>query len=390
MYKRQITVLNAEIPDDELPKGEPPITDDSAPADGETDENNQQDNQESENVPTIDTGESPREDDPFPSAPTETVDTGITEPGYEEAPADTPDAPVTQPPTDAADSTQDGASENPSADTLSAAATEAPAENDDEDDDDIAPDNIVIEGPAKVTRGSKIKYPSDLGSSYSTFQYYVDGKFAYCLEADRSSPKGGSFAQEILESNPGLIKALYYGYGGPGDISAAYYPNYSGNVRTVLTHIAVSYFYTGSLSRATKGCSSSGVKKYDIEGWINYLKELPDPPSPKISLSDKTLEVVSISDGIQTTGTTTLNADSRNNITVTLPDEITYHNQDTGEVQTGGSVQINGGTTFYFSAPASLNGSWRTEDLKGSISHIWKALVITTGTKTQNLSLIHI
>ena len=394
---RIITVLNAGIPDDESPEEEPPIADDPASADDETEENASEDNQESEDVPATDTGEAPREDEPFPSAPTETVDTNTPEPGYEEAPADapdtpdvpaaadTPDVPAAQPPADAADATQDGASENPSADTLTAAATEAPAEGDDEDDDDIAPDNIVIEGPAKVTRGSKIKYPSDLGSSYSTFQYYVDGKFAYCLEADRSSPKSGSFAQEILESNPGLIKALYYGYGGPGDISAAYYPNYSGNVRTVLTHIAVSYFYTGSLSRATKGCSSSGVKKYDIEGWINYLKELPDPPSPKISLSDKTLEVVSISDGIQTTGTTTLNADSRNSITVTLPDEITYHNQDTGEAQTGGSIQINGGTTFYFSAPASLNGTWRTDDLKGAISHIWKALVITTGTKTQNL-----
>ncbi|MBR2288168.1 MAG: hypothetical protein IJ865_07975, partial [Clostridia bacterium] len=99
----------------------------------------------------------------------------------------------------------------------------------DDDWEDIDPDNIVLEGDAKMVRGSKVTYPSALGS-WSTFKYTVDGKMAYCLESAKSSPKGGSFAQEILDSNPNLTKALYYGYGGPGDLSASFFPDYSANV----------------------------------------------------------------------------------------------------------------------------------------------------------------
>ena len=253
-----------------------------------------------------------------------------------------------------------------------------------EDDEEDDPENIVIEGPAKLNRGSKIKYPSDLGN-YSTFNYTVDGKMAYCLEADKKSPKTGSFAQYILDTNPDLCKALYYGYGGPGDVTTAYFPNYSNKVRYVLTHIAASYMYTGDYSKATKGCTSSGLKKYGVEAWINYLKELPDPPSPRISLSETALTIVSNTGGVQTTGATKLNADSRNSITLALPDNVTWHNQDTGETQTGGSVQIAGGTTFYFSAPSSITGVWNTAEMNGTIDRIWKVLVIQTGTKTQDM-----
>ncbi|MBR6220737.1 MAG: LPXTG cell wall anchor domain-containing protein, partial [Clostridia bacterium] len=205
------------------------------------------------------------------------------------------------------------------------------------------------------------------------------------LESSKTSPKGGSFAQEILDSNPNLTKALYYGYGGPEDLSASFFPDYSANVRYILTHIAASYFFTGSYSSATKGCTSSGLKKYRVQEWIDYIAGLEDPPSPGISLSDKSLEVTGITGGVQTTYSTTLNADHRNTITLALPDNVTYHNDSTGETQTGGTVTIGGGTTFHFSAPTSVSGTWKTGDMKGMIAMIWKVLVVKTGTKTQKL-----
>ena len=250
--------------------------------------------------------------------------------------------------------------------------------------EEIDPDNIVLEGDAKMVRGSKVTYPSSLGS-WSTFKYTVNGKMAYCLESSKTSPKGGSFAQEILDSNPNLTKALYYGYGGPEDLSASFFPDYSANVRYILTHIAASYFFTGSYSSATKGCSSSGLKKYRVQEWIDYIAGLEDPPSPGISLSDKSLEVTGIANGVQTTSSTTLNADHRNSITLALPDNVTFHNENTGETQTGGTVTIGGGTTFHFSAPTSVSGTWKTGDMKGMIAMIWKVLVVKTGTKTQKL-----
>lgn len=273
--------------------------------------------------------------------------------------------------------------------TLSLASVDGGEGDDDatEEEDDmeeIDPDNIVLEGDAKMVRGSKVTYPRALGS-WSTFKYTVDGKMAYCLESSKTSPKGGSFAQEILDSNPNLTKTLYYGYGGPGDLSASFYPDYSANVRYILTHIAASYFFTGSYSSATKGCSSSGLKKYRVQEWIDYIAGLEDPPSPGISLSDKSLEVTGITGGVQTTSSTTLNADHRNTITLALPDNVTYHNESTGETQTGGTVTIGGGTTFHFSAPTSVSGTWKTGDMKGMIAMIWKVLVVKTGTKTQKL-----
>lgn len=129
--------------------------------------------------------------------------------------------------------------------TLSLASVDGSEGDDDatEEDDDmeeIDPDNIVLEGDAKMVRGSKVTYPSSLGS-WSTFKYTVNGKMAYCLESSKTSPKGGSFAQEILDSNPNLTKTLYYGYGGPEDLSASFFPDYSANVCYILTHIATSY-----------------------------------------------------------------------------------------------------------------------------------------------------
>ena len=94
---------------------------------------------------------------------------------------------------------------------------------------------------------------------------------------------------------------------------------------------------------------------------------------------------MAVSGGVQVTSSTTLNADHRNHITLGLPGNVTYHNDNTGESQTGGTVNISGGTTFHFSAPTSVGGSWKSGDMSGIIGMIWKVLVVKTGTKTQKL-----
>ena len=91
----------------------------------------------------------------------------------------------------------------------------------------------------------------------------------------------------------------------------------------------------GQHAKATNGCSSSGLKKYRVKEWIDYLAALEDPPSPALGLSNKTLDIVSVSGGVQVTSSTTLNADHRNHITLSLPGNVTYHNDTTGESQTG-------------------------------------------------------
>ena len=279
----------------------------------------------------------------------------------------------------------EGDPEDPTEDDDGSEDPEDDGSDDGEDnDDDIDPDNIVIHGDAKLERSTHLTYPSDLGD-HSTFVYKIDGKVAYCLESTKASPKKGSFAQSVLENNPDVSKALYYGFSGAGDMSAEFYPNYEKDVRYILTHMAASYFYTGDYAAATTGCTSSGLAKYRFDEWVDYLRNMPDPPSTSISLSETNLTVVSTENGVETTSETKLKADSRNSITIDLPADVTYHNSNTGETVTGQTVTVYGGTTFYFTAPSTKEGTWNSGDMNGSINKIWKALVIKTGTKTQDL-----
>lgn len=236
-------------------------------------------------------------------------------------------------------------------------------------------------GSATMVKGRKIYYPGNLGN-YSTCYFTVNGKIAYCLESAKGSPDTGSYAAKIIDGNPNLQKALYYGYGGTGDVTASYMPSFDEDLKYVFTHIAASYFYCGMDGFA--GCTMDDLRECGVLGWIDYLKSLPAPPNPQISLS-KTALTAAYDGSKQVTGTTKLNGDSRNSITIKLPKDVTFHNKTDGSRQTGGNVRVPGGTSFYFTAPVTVNGDWNTGAMKGSIRVIWKALVVPTGSATQDI-----
>jgi len=56
-----------------------------------------------------------------------------------------------------------------------------------------------------------------------------------------------------------------------------------------------------------------------------------------------------------------------------------------GETQTGGNVKIYGGTTFYFSAPKTVTGTWKSGTLTGQMGTQWKTLVVSTGSGNQDI-----
>ena len=240
---------------------------------------------------------------------------------------------------------------------------------------------VRASGSATMVKGRKIYYPGNLGN-YSTCYFTVNGKIAYCLESAKGSPDSGSYAAQIIDGNPNLQKALYYGYGGTGDVTASYMPYFGEDLKYVFTHIAASYFYCGMDGFA--GCTMDDLRECGVLGWINYLESLPAPPDPQISLS-KTALKATYDGSKQVTGTTKLNGDSRNSITIKLPKDVTFHNKTDGSKQTGGNVRVSGGTSFYFTAPVTVNGDWNTGAMKGSIRVIWKALVVPTGSSTQDI-----
>ena len=234
---------------------------------------------------------------------------------------------------------------------------------------------------ASLIKGDRIKYPSDLGS-YSTCYFYVNDRIAYCLESNLQSPPSSDYVAEIYESNLNLQKVLYYGYGGPGDLTGEYLKNYSNDVKYVLTHLAASYCYGGA-EVAFVGCTQDGLKRYGVMEYINYLCGQEAPPSAAISLSS-TKETAFLEGAVQKTKNITLNGDHRNYITLPLPEGVTYHDT-AGKEQKGGSIQIYGGTTFYFTAEKTVHGTWNSGDLGGQVGAQWKTLVVSTGSGNQDV-----
>lgn len=234
---------------------------------------------------------------------------------------------------------------------------------------------------ASLVRGETLYYPSDLGN-YLTCMFTVNGKIAYCLESDKASPPSADYVADIYESNLNLQKVLYYGYGGPGDLTDSYLSQYDTSVRYILTHLAASYAYAGEAAAFT-GCYESGIQKYGVREYINFLFGQEAPPTAAISLSS-TNEKAYLEGDIQRTANIKLEGDHRNYVSLTLPENVTYHKSE-GETQTGGSVKIYGGTSFYFSAPKTVSGTWKSGTLSGQMGTQWKTLVVSTGSGNQDI-----
>lgn len=236
-------------------------------------------------------------------------------------------------------------------------------------------------GNVSLVRGADIYYPADLGN-YSTCYFYVNGKIAYCIQSHLETPPDSDYVANVYESNTNLQKVLYYGYGGPGDVSASFLSGYSDDQRYLLTHLAASYAYAGDAGAFT-GCTEAGLQQYRVRDYINYLFGLEAPPSAAISLSSSG-EKAYMDGEQQKTGNITLSGDHRNYVTLTLPAGVTYHDQ-AGTEKTGGTVRIYGGTTFYFTAPKTMTGTWRSGTLSGQLGAQWKTLVVSTVAGSQDI-----
>ena len=236
-------------------------------------------------------------------------------------------------------------------------------------------------GNVSLVTGREVYYPSNLGN-YSTNYFTVNGKIAYCLESPKETPGTGSYASHILEGSPNLQKTLYYGFGGAGDLTDQFMPQFGDDLKYVFTHIAASFFYCGI--EGFEGCTMADLEACGVLGWINYIADQPAPPDPHINLT-KSMIKARRNGSVQETEVVKLEGDSRNFITLNLPENVTFHNQSDGNTQTGGNVRIPGGTSFYFTAPMSVSGRWDAGEMRGSIRNIWKALVVTTGGANQDI-----
>ena len=229
-----------------------------------------------------------------------------------------------------------------------------------------------------LVQGEKIPYPSNVGN-YSTSYFTVNGHVAYCLESMKASPPTSDYVANEFESNPELQKVLYYGYGGPGDITGEYMPSFDWKTKYIFTHLAAAYSYCGM--DGFYGCTFEDIKASGVWGYIQHIYSLEAPPTAAITLSPKEAKAYE-SGKEQRTGEFTLKGDHRNYITLKMPENVTYHS---GSTKQTGTVKINGNTTFYFSAPKTVTGTWNSGKLKGQMGTQWKTLVLSTGSGSQDI-----
>ena len=229
-----------------------------------------------------------------------------------------------------------------------------------------------------LVQGEKIPYPSNVGN-YSTSYFTVNGHVAYCLESMKASPPTSDYVANEFESNPELQKVLYYGYGGPGDITGEYMPSFDWKTKYIFTHLAAAYSYCGM--DGFYGCTFEDIKASGVWGYIQHIYSLEAPPTAAITLSPKEAKAYE-SGKEQRTGEFTLKGDHRNYITLKMPENVTYHS---GSTKQTGTVKINGNTTFYFSAPKTVTGTWNSGKLKGQMGTQWKTLVLSTGYGSQDI-----
>lgn len=247
----------------------------------------------------------------------------------------------------------------------------------------VVPARMSMQRSAGVTlvKGKNLPYPPNMGN-YETDYFYVNGKIAYCLESAKETPPDAGYIANILDSNANLQKVLYYGYGGPGDLTEQFMPQLDADTRYVFTHIAASYTYAGI--EGFHGCTIADLQATGVMGYIDYLLSQETPPVAAISLNSS-YENAYLDGNVQRTGIFQLTGDHRNYIVLNLPPKVTYHNTVNGDEQTGGAVNIYGGDQFYFTAPKGMTGEWNTGAMKGQLGSQWKTLVLSTGSATQDI-----
>lgn len=237
-------------------------------------------------------------------------------------------------------------------------------------------------GMATVKRVRKIKYPSALGD-YSTWVTEINGNIGYCLEASKDTPVNGSYASEVVHNNENLLKTLYYGCGGPADIIST-----DGltpwDEAYVLTHVAASYYYSGDLH---------GVDlEHVYPGWWKWITEtIPNMPMPTNAFNFSESSLTAYYDknnNEQRTQETTLNTSSTNTVIIPLQSGVTLHNLTKGTNETG-NVTVNGGDTFYLSAPLGVvKDSWLSSDLQGTGKTLYAPLAINVGGNHQTMGAL--
>ena len=226
-----------------------------------------------------------------------------------------------------------------------------------------------------LEKGDAVRYPDSLGDSETSW-FQVNGRVAYCLENQEPTTFSVDTVSAILDSNENLQKVLYYGYGGKGDLTGEALSGKTEEEKYVYTHIAANYAYIGDAG--FMGCTRENLEKAGVMDYIDFLSQQENPPSNRLSLSAASVDAVQDGD-LQKTPEIRLDGDSRNDIGISVPEDITCHNVTREESATNGTIKIYGGDSFCLSAKMDVDGQYDSGELFCSIKDGWKLFALASG-----------
>ena len=238
--------------------------------------------------------------------------------------------------------------------------------------------NNVSAFTSNLTWGQEIYYPSWLGN-WSTKMCYINGSLAYCLESSKETPPEGQYANSVIDTNEALLKVLYYGYGGPGDVFKDDQVT-NDTTKYLYTHIMASYAYSGDIYGG-KNWDDLLANGIGLKWRYEQIQSMPVPTN-EFNFSKSSLNAY-YENGQQRTEEIKLNANNDVVVNIPLQDGVELHNLTKGTVNTG-TVSVNGGETFYLSTTLEKREDYSSGNLNGKNLVKYAPLVIRSGGNYQD------
>ena len=234
----------------------------------------------------------------------------------------------------------------------------------------------------KLEKGEAIRYPSWLGN-WSTNYYYINGQLSYCLNSSRNEPVNNDSAVAEIHENEALLKVLYYGFGGPGDVFRDDQVT-NDTTKYLYTHIMASYAYSGDIygGKSWEDLEAHGV---GLKTRYDQIQSMPVPKTGFNLNGTRNLNLKAYyENNYQRTENIQFNSSANNTITIPLDNGIELHNITKNTVSSNSAV-INGGDIFYLQAKLNVRDNYSSGKLTGSAKTRYAPLIKSDNTSVQDI-----
>ncbi len=185
---------------------------------------------------------------------------------------------------------------------------------------------------------------TDLHHLYSTSEDSTR-RTAYCIDPGKTSPVNGAASASLAVSavdNANLYKVLFYGYGGPGDITGSI-EGWSADDILIFTRLCAVYAFSGQDSSYTfRGCSQYMIDR-TMDLWNLIMRQADPLVSMRFTPSEQT-----VGPDQDRSADITFVSQGGNSVNVTVPEGVALYNKTRPELNwENGTTKVYAGDVFY-------------------------------------------